>query len=231
MDTGFTNSLVEDLKLTALLRQLHERSASQEGAISAYLAGPGARSTVGAPEEVAAGRTFWRDKLVALEPDKARFCYLLCRALSASRIVEAGTSFGVSTLYLAAAVRDNSGGTVIATEWEPEKAQVARAHFEKAGLARYVDLRQGDVRETLRSVEAPVDFLLLDIWTPVARATMELVAPRMRPGAVAIVDNTHRRRAEYSDYFAYVNDPTNGFATVTLPFEGGLEMSTKLRHG
>jgi predicted O-methyltransferase YrrM len=186
---------------------------------------------VGTPEEVAAGRTFWRDKFVALEPDKAQFCYLLCRALNAARIVEAGTSFGVSTLYLAAAARDNGGGTVISSEWEPEKARIARAHFEQAGLAQYVDLREGDIRDTLRSVEAPVDFLLLDIWTPVARATMELVAPRMRPGAVAIVDNTRKRRVEYSDYFAYVNDPTNGFATVTLPFEGGLELSIKLGHG
>ena len=84
-------------------------------------------------------KTFLRDKLVALDRDKAEFCYQLCRANGARRIVEAGTSFGVSTLYLAAAVRDNTlaagdgaNGVVIATEHEPSKACAAKAHFQEA---------------------------------------------------------------------------------------------------
>ncbi len=81
---------------------------------------------------------FMSDKLVALDRDKAALCYQLCRALRARRVVEVGTSFGVSTLYLAAAVRDNAredGGTgvVIASEYEPAKASAARAHFAEAG--------------------------------------------------------------------------------------------------
>ena len=62
---------------------------------------------------------FMADKLVALDRRKAEFCYLTCRAISARRVVEVGTSFGVSTLYLAAAVRDNGGGVVFAAEYEP----------------------------------------------------------------------------------------------------------------
>src|SRR5437588_5798635 len=81
---------------------------------------------------------FLSDKFVALDRDKAEFCYQVCRALRAKRVVEAGTSFGVSTLFLAAAVRDNlqqDGGTgsVIGTEYEPEKAKAARLNFAKAG--------------------------------------------------------------------------------------------------
>jgi predicted O-methyltransferase YrrM len=222
------NSLDHDPVLRAFLDRLHGESLAQEAAMNAYLAGEGSMSTVGTEKQLLAGKPFWRDKFVALEADKARFCYSLCRALNARRIVEAGTSFGVSTLYLAAAVRDNGGGVVIGTEYEPSKVSAARRHFSEAGLSAYIDLRAGDIRETLRNIEGPVDFLLLDIWTPLALPTLELVAPKMRPGAVVIADNTANRRADYSDLFSYLETASNGFTTMTLPFDGGLEMSVKI---
>ena len=130
------NSLEDNSRLKALLTRLHARSEAQNGALISFMRENGGRSVSGSFEDLSKGRGFWSDKFVALEPDKARFCYALCRALNAKRAVEAGTSFGVSTLYLAAAVRDNGGGTVIATEYEPEKAKQARAHFAEAGAFR-----------------------------------------------------------------------------------------------
>lgn len=149
--------------------------------------------------------------------------------MQARTVVEAGTSFGVSTLYLAAAMRDNGGGRVIATEWEAAKAALAEAHFAEAGLAAFIELRQGDLRETLRHFMPPsVDLLLLDIWTPMARPAVELVAPHMRSGAVIVTDNTAKRRRQYAELLAYLHDPSTGFITQTLPFDGGLEFSLKL---
>lgn len=221
------NSLDTDTKLKSLLDRLHAESEAQTPALAAFVQDHGYRSVSGTDADVAKGRAFWADKMVALEPIKARFCYSLCRALNAKRIVECGTSFGVSTLYLAAAIRDNGGGTVIATEYEPAKAAIARAHFAQAGLSEVVDLREGDLRETLKRIEGPVDFLLMDIWTPLARPAIELVGPHLRKGAVVIADNTDTYRIAYGEYFAYINDPANGFSTMTLPFDGGLEMSVK----
>ena len=221
------NSLDTDTKLKSLLDRLHAESDAQTPALAAFVQDHGYRSVSGTDADVAKGRAFWADKMVALEPIKARFCYSLCRALNAKRIVECGTSFGVSTLYLAAAIRDNGGGTVIATEYEPAKAAIARAHFAQAGLSEVVDLREGDLRETLKRIEGPVDFLLMDIWTPLARPAIELVGPHLRKGAVVIADNTDTYRIAYGEYFAYINDPANGFSTMTLPFDGGLEMSVK----
>ncbi len=87
------------------------------------------------------------------------FCYLLCRSLRATRVVEAGTSFGVSTLYLAAAVRDNQveNGVVIGTEYEPQKAQATLANFEEAGLSEFIELREGDLRDTLQNASPKLD--------------------------------------------------------------------------
>lgn len=106
-----------------------------------------------------------RDKFVALEPDKCQLIYLLARSIGAKNIVEAGTSFGVSTIYLALAVGQNpGGGKVIATEKEPEKAKRARRHWKEAGeeVEKYIELREGDLLETLKDGLPEIDMLLLD---------------------------------------------------------------------
>jgi predicted O-methyltransferase YrrM len=220
-------------QVDALRERLHARSDAQGPELGAYFAERVREGTLDPSLMDERTERFFADKLVALDRDKAALCYRLCRALRARRIVEAGTSFGVSTLYLAAAVRDNvrddgGGGVVIGTEHEPAKAKAARAHFAEAGLAQWIDLREGDVRKTLERIDGPVDFMLLDIWTPMARPALERVAPHLRPGAIVIADNTAQFREAYRDYFEFVNDPRNRLTTQTLPFEGGLELSVRL---
>jgi predicted O-methyltransferase YrrM len=219
--------VIRDPALDCLLTALHARSDEQVAAVTSYQAQWTKDAHPPTGNEI---KSFLSDKLVALDRDKAEFCYQLCRANNAFRIVEVGTSYGVSTLYLAAAVRDNvhpAGGVVIGTEYEPKKAFAARANFKEAGLSRFIDLREGDLRETLKQIDGPVDFMLVDIWTTVARPALELVAPHLRSGAIVICDNTERCRSEYADYFAFLNDPANGFRTMTLPFDGGLELSVR----
>jgi predicted O-methyltransferase YrrM len=220
------NSLIGDEQLRAVLHRLHAASDDQSAAIADYY-GAGAERPTGFESEDAPGRAFWRDKYVALDRDKAEFVYGLCRAASATRIVEAGTSFGVSTLYLAAAVRDNGGGLVTTCDIEPTKAAVASRHVDEVGLAPFVDVLVGDVRETLPGVQGPVDVLLLDIWAPIAGDVMAIVGPRLRQGGIVVADNTTARRELYAGLLGYLDDPANGFTTQTLPFEGGLEFAVR----
>jgi predicted O-methyltransferase YrrM len=221
-------SVFADPQLQALADGLHARSTAQEAETGRYFserAKRGELSWDGLDEDA---NRFMADKLVALEPVKAEFCHMLCRSLRARRVVEVGTSYGVSTLYLADAVRANGGGVVIATEYEPAKAASARATFAEAGVADLIDLREGDLRETLKVIEGPVDFVLMDIWTEMARPALELIAPHLRPGAVIIADNTAQFRHAYRHFFEFVDDPANGLKTMTLPFDGGLEMLVKV---
>ena len=218
---------MHDPELERLLAALHARSDAQAALLRRHEAGRGKDAFT--EDEI---RDFRRDKLVALDRDKAELCYQLCRATDARRIVEIGTSLGVSTLYLAAAVRDNvraagGDGVVIGTEYEPNKASAARAHFEQAGLSRFIELREGDLRETLLQIDGPVDFMLVDIWIAMARPALELVAPHLKRGAIVVCDNTERYRDEYADYFAFLANPANGFRTMTLPFDGGFELSVR----
>jgi predicted O-methyltransferase YrrM len=210
-----------------LLDRLYAQHAAQDAAIASYFAARAAEGPVDWIRFDERTNEFLKDKLVALDRAKAEFCYQVCRALGAQRVVEAGTSFGVSTLFLAAAVRDNGGGIVIGTEYEPEKAAAARRHFTEAGLATFIELREGDLRQTLGTVDAPIDFMLVDIWTPMAQPALSLVAPSLRNAAVVICDNTLQFREAYTEYFRFVNDPRNGFRTMTLPFEGGLEFTVR----
>ena len=220
------SSVLGDERLEALLDELHARSKVQEAQTDEYW-----RTRAGPWNGMEArDHAFLADKLVALDRDKAEFCYLVCRAIGARRIVEVGTSFGVSTLYLAAAVRDNGGGTVIGAENEPAKVKGARANYEATGLSAFIELHEGDLIEVLKRVEGPIDFVLFDVWGHVVRPVLDLLSPHLRPGAVICADNTAgaRAREAYAPFFEAVDDSAYGLRTMTLPFEGGFEMTVKV---
>ncbi len=156
------------------------------------------------------------DRFLAVSPDYGRFLYGIARARNATRIVEFGTSMGVSTIYLAAALRDNGGGQLIGSELEATKAARARAHLEAAGLADLVEIREGDALETLKEVGDEVDLLLIDgawsLYLPVLR----LIEPKLARGAVVLGENAFDK-----DYIDYVRDPVNGYVSLPLPVNEG----------
>jgi predicted O-methyltransferase YrrM len=117
---------------------------------------------------------------------------------------------------------------VIGTEIEQTKAAAARANLAAAGLADYVDDREGDALETLKNAGGPVDFLLMDSWTKFARPIIEIIAPQLRPGAIVMADNVPRVPRGYRDYTDYVRNPANGFRSMRWPYKGGVELSVRV---
>ncbi len=169
------------------------------------------------------GPDVFKDFYLPVTAEQGRFLYLTARAIGARRIVEFGTSFGISTLYLAAAVRDNGGGEVIGTEIEPSKAEVARRNFEEAGLADVVNLRVGDARESLAGLQGPVDLLLLDGWKDLYLPLLLQLKPALRPGAVVLADNIFTFKKSLAPFVEYMQSPQNGFTSTTLKLSDGLE--------
>ena len=164
---------------------------------------------------------------LAIQPEQGDLIYLLCRAIAAARVVDFATSIGVSAIYLAAAIRDNGGGAVIGAEIVPEKVRAARANLTDAGLAEWVEIREGDARMTLRDVGGPVDFALIDGFpvasgSSLAREVIASLAPQLRVGAIVLNDNGE------DDYLAFVHDPANGFRSMSLPLKGATELSVKV---
>jgi predicted O-methyltransferase YrrM len=149
--------------------------------------------------------------------------YMLARSCNAQTIVEFGTSFGISTLHLAAALRDNGGGRLIGTEFEPSKIERARQNLTEGGLIDLVEIREGDALQTL-SVNLPetIDLLLLDGAKALYPEILRLVESRLKPGTIIVADN-----ADYSpEYVSRVRSPANGYMSV--PFAGDVELSMRI---
>jgi len=166
----------------------------------------------------------YADNFLAVSPEFGRFLYAMARACKATRIVEFGTSMGVSTIYLAAALRDNGGGHLIGSELEPAKVARARANLAAAGLADLVDIREGDALDTLGDVGGDVDLLMIDGAFSLYLPVLKLVEPRLRPGAVILAENAFQ-----PEYLAHVRDPANGYVSQgVLDRERGNEFTVKV---
>lgn len=166
-----------------------------------------------------------KDCYIPVSRDQGRFLYLTARAVGARRVVEFGTSFGISTIYLAAAVRDNGGGRVVGTELQPSKHQRAVAHLEEAGLADVAEVRLGDALETLREVPEPLDLVFMDGWKNLYLPVLELLTPKLRPAAVVLGDNIFTFRKGLRPYVEYLQSGAHGFESTTLRISDGTEYS------
>lgn len=152
----------------------------------------------------------------------------------------AGTSYGVSTLWLLAAVVDNEESSipstttfpplVIGTEYEPKKVARALEHIEQGFDGRIPScfkLLQGDLLKTLVKEKIPdksIDVLLLDIWAELALPTLKIILPKLRVGSVVFVDNTAHPSQRYQNLVEFIRNPENGFKCSTMPHSGGFEL-------
>lgn len=184
-----------------------------------YLAG----RLLGRPMHETITPALTHDIYMPVSPEKGRFLYITTRAIRARTIVEFGTSFAISTIYLAAAVRDNGGGRVIGSEIEPSKHARAVANLAAAGLADVAEVRLGDAMQTLRDVPAPVDLVFLDGWKMLYLPLLKQLEPALRPGAILLADNIRSFSSSLQEFLGYLHSGTNGWHSVTLGFGDGLE--------
>ncbi len=219
---------LDDVPVRTVLERLHSQAEHQKLAfIPVYLAFAWdriRRYKPDTPEEA----TRLRHLFLPLSAESGRFVYLVARSIGARRIVEFGTSFGISTLYLAAAVRDNGGGIVIGSEIEAGKIRKARNYLEEAGLAEQVNIREGDALDTLRDIAGPLDLVLLDGWKGLYLPILKMLTPALHSRSVILADDVHVFPKLLVSYIDYVRNPENGFSSVTVPIGAGLEYSVRL---
>ncbi|MEV8519191.1 O-methyltransferase [Dyella marensis] len=164
-----------------------------------------------------------KDLWLPVSRNTAQLLYMLARGCRAKAIVEFGTSFGISTLHLAAALRDNGGGRLITTEFEPGKVAQAREHLQAGGVLDLVEIREGDALKTLSAnLPESIDLVLLDGAKALYPEVLNLLESRLRPGALIVADN-----ADYSpEYLERVRAPASGYLSV--PFAEDVELSMRL---
>ena len=217
---------LQDPQVSAVLERLHEEAKSDKhlflASVPVLLKAWLKRADLDAATKPFVARGFFN-----IVPAIGELLYLTARAIDAQRVAEFGSSFGISSIYLAAAMRDN-GGYFYGSELQADKAEVARRNLEEAGLAEFAEIRPGDALETLLDLPAPVDLVFLDGWKELYVPMLELLRPKLRKGSVVVADDilfpafTKKIMARY---LSYVRDSRNGFQSTTLNLGGGIEYS------
>lgn len=219
------NTLITE-PLASLLDRLFEEAESSSPELNSAFAGVSAGERARLMQSKTDYVDFYsrmKDFALAVSRETGTLLYMLARAGKAQTIIEFGTSFGISTLHLAAALRDNGGGRLITSEFEPSKAARARENLTAGGLIDLVEFREGDALKTLRTdLPETVDLLLLDGAKALYPEILGLVESRLRPGAFIVADN-----ADYSpEYLAYVRSPGSGYLSV--PFAEDVELTMRI---
>lgn len=217
-----TNTLAAP-RLQTVLSQLFAATAAQE-------------ADDAPPPPPPAGRASWDDAsaqersdafaeaYIPISAEAGKLLYTLVRAARPQTVVEFGTSFGISTIYLAAAVTDNGTGQVLTTELSSAKVKAAQANLQRAGVDGPVTILAGDARETLADLPGPIGLVLLDGWKELCLPVLRLLEPKLAPGALVAADDTSF--TSMASYVDYVRDPVNGYVSVAFPVEDGMEISS-----
>ncbi|AYD04541.1 DUF1442 domain-containing protein [Neorhizobium sp. NCHU2750] len=176
--------------------------------------------------EVPGGRDGGNDmRLRAVGPQTGQLINILASGLKAPTIVELGTSFGYSAIWLAQAARA-TGGRVITMELHQYKADFARDMAEKAGLADYIDFRVGDAVAMIGDISQPIDFVLVDLWKDLYLPCLKAFHPKLSHGAIVVADNISPGRAMVADYVEAIRALPD-MRSLTLPVGEGIEVSRK----
>ena len=165
------------------------------------------------------------DIYMPISASGGQLLYSLVRSARPETVVEFGTSYGISTIYLGSAVADNGTGHVHGTELSTSKIAAARSNVDEAGLGDVVTILAGDARETLATVPGPIGLVLLDGWKPLCLPVLRALEPRLAPGALVVADDISL--SSMAEYLAYVRDPANGYVSVAFPVEDGMEISCR----
>ncbi|WP_446051326.1 class I SAM-dependent methyltransferase [Zobellia laminariae] len=130
----------------------------------------------------------FKDVYLSISREQGLDLVQLIKENNLKNVVEFGTSFGISTLFLAQGVKE-TGGAVITTELIESKALKAKENFEKAGVSDLVEVRIGDAMETLKNHADPIDLLVLDGWKDLYLPLFKMLESNFKKGTLIYVDN------------------------------------------
>ena len=212
-------STLDSPAIASLLAQLFAQA--DRGDPAAFERADAALKRLGHPPDQRQRAELMRDVYMPISPDVGRLLYVLARSRGAKLIVEFGTSFGISGIHLAAALRDaGSGGRLV--------AERAAHNFRAAGLSELIDLRVGDAFETLKAgLGGGIDLLLLDGWKEAYLPMLRFLEPQLSPGALVVADDLDIAPQALAPYLDYVRKPGSGYVSVELPLGDRIELSLR----
>jgi len=164
------------------------------------------------------------ERFLAVGRRTGQLISILARSLDKPTILELGTSYGYSSIWLAEAAR-SAGGRLVTMELEPNKIAYAREMAERAGLSDHVDFRHGDALELIGQMDDGIDFVLMDLWKDLYVPCLEAVLPKLSPGAIIVADNMRIPGGEDAQKYREAVRAIPHMLSVPLPVGTGLEVS------
>ena len=162
-------------------------------------------------------------RLLAVGPQTGQLLNVLARSLKAPTILELGTSFGYSSLWLGEAARA-TGGRLVTMELHEHKSAFARDMARKAGLTDHIEFKVGDAVKMIRELPDGIDFVLVDLWKDLYLPCLEAFYPKLNAGAIIVADNIRPDRSDVMEYVRAIRAKPH-MTSVTLPVWQGIEVS------
>jgi predicted O-methyltransferase YrrM len=166
------------------------------------------------------------EMLLPVGEETAVFLNTLIKASGAKKILEIGTSYGYSTVWLAEAARENNG-KLITLELDVAKSDYAKQKIKEAGLEAYVDFKTGDAVQLIKESTATFDFVLVDLWKELYLSCLNEFCTKLNNGAWVVADNIifpPQHNNEIDLYRSRIKE-LNSFETILLPIGSGIEVS------
>jgi len=165
---------------------------------------------------------------LAVSEEDGRFLRILIAARGAKSILEIGAASGYSGIWLGLGARE-SGGRVVAIEYDPQRAKEAAANIRLAGLTDVVQVVHGDAFKEIPKLPGTFDFVFLDAWKPDYKKFFDMVYPRLTPGGVFTAHNVVNKKSEMGPFLDTVQNHRGLFTTIVSPSGEGISVSYKIR--
>jgi predicted O-methyltransferase YrrM len=165
---------------------------------------------------------------LAISEEDGRFLRVLVATRGARSILEIGAASGYSGIWLGLGARE-SGGRVVAIEYDPQRAQEAAVNVRKAGVQDVVRVIHGDAFKEIPKLSGTFDLVFLDAWKPDYKKFFDMVYPRLSAGGVFVAHNVVNKKSEMEPFLRAVQNHPALFTTIVSPSAEGMSVSYKLK--
>ena len=165
---------------------------------------------------------------LAISEEDGRFLRVLVASRGAKSILEIGAASGYSGIWLGLGARE-SGGRVVAIEYDPQRAQEAAGNVRKAGVHDVVRVVHGDAFKEIPKLQGAFDLVFLDAWKPDYKKFFDMVYPRLSPGGVFVAHNVVNKKSEMEPFLRTVQNHPALFTTIVSPSGEGMSVSYKIK--
>jgi len=164
---------------------------------------------------------------LAISPEMGQFLYNLTLMRRPARILELGSSYGISTLYFASALQRIGRGQIIASELDAAKCAKLKQHLQTAEVQHLVAVWEGDIFDLFDKLNGHFDMIFMDTWSSLYLDLFQRLEPFLKPGSLVITDNMYTAADEVRDFKQYI-DANPAFSSTTLDFESGVEFTVMI---